>query len=298
MEVAWAYSEGTSRLDAVLAELVDALGYIFDRRGLWEFGGHWNERAIALRRESESSRNAAALSRALFRRAGLLKNRGQYDKAKQLYLDSFQVNREAGELLGQAASLHELASIERTQGNPREARRLFLTRPSRIDDQAAGLLDWVSAPLGVIRGEIAFHGLDQTVHLGPVGMQADGHAFGIVGRVGVEGLGAVDAELALQDAPRGCWKCGDLLEELHVILPRGCGPSRGFRIKPGLHWCEHSPPLHYCHFAARKQRSRALHRGRKGRSRQRIAHATHTLGIFVWRSLVIRPPIGHDGLLH
>ena len=41
------------------------------------------------------------------------------------------------------------------------------------------MVDRLAATLGVIGGEMAFHELDQTVHLGAVGIQAGGHAGGI-----------------------------------------------------------------------------------------------------------------------
>jgi hypothetical protein len=82
MEMAWAARRGPGSLDAVLAGMVDALGFMFDRRGLWQLGDRWNERAIALRRGSNHARDMSALSRVLFRRANLLKNRGQYRRGQ------------------------------------------------------------------------------------------------------------------------------------------------------------------------------------------------------------------------
>ena len=43
----------------------------------------------------------------------------------QLYRESLQLDEKAADLQGQAASLHQLASIESDQGNPAEARRLL-----------------------------------------------------------------------------------------------------------------------------------------------------------------------------
>jgi tetratricopeptide (TPR) repeat protein len=125
METAWAARQGSGPLDAVLAGMVDALGYIFDLRGLWQLGDRWNERAIALRRESDSARDVAALAHELFRRAGLLSNRGQYEEARQLYREALRFYEESAYLQGQSASLHQLAIIESAQGNPAEARRLL-----------------------------------------------------------------------------------------------------------------------------------------------------------------------------
>ena len=68
MEAAWADRREPGPLDALLAMMVDALGYIFDDRGLWQLGDRWNERAIALRRGSDSARDETALSHELFRR--------------------------------------------------------------------------------------------------------------------------------------------------------------------------------------------------------------------------------------
>jgi tetratricopeptide (TPR) repeat protein len=125
MEIAWAARQGPGPLDAVLAGMVDALGYIFVDRGLWQLGDRWNERAIALRRGSESAQDVAALSHELFRRATLLFNRGQYEEARQLFRESLQIDEKGGNLQGQSASLHVLAIIESAQGNPAEARRLL-----------------------------------------------------------------------------------------------------------------------------------------------------------------------------
>jgi peptide/nickel transport system substrate-binding protein len=43
----------------------------------------------------------------------------------QLYRESLQLDEKAGDLQGQAASLHQLTRIERDQGDPAEARRLL-----------------------------------------------------------------------------------------------------------------------------------------------------------------------------
>ena len=125
METAWAARREPGPLDATLAAMVDDLGYIFDRRGLWQLGDRWHERAITLRRGSKSAHDEKALAHELYRRAGLLKNRGQPAEAARLYRESLQIDEKAGDLRGQAASLHVLAIIESDQGNPAEARRLL-----------------------------------------------------------------------------------------------------------------------------------------------------------------------------
>ena len=138
MEFAWAIRRDPAPFDAGLAGMVDSLGSIFDLRGLWQLGDRWNERAIALRRESEIAKDPIALSHALYRRAGLLRNRGHYEEAKQLYHESLQLNQLAANLQGQAASLHQHATMELAQGNPAEARQLLLRSlgiAETIDDQ-------------------------------------------------------------------------------------------------------------------------------------------------------------------
>ncbi|MBV8313506.1 MAG: tetratricopeptide repeat protein, partial [Planctomycetaceae bacterium] len=134
MEAAWADRRETGPLDAVLAAMVDALGYSFELRGLWQLGDRWNERAFALRRGSDSARDETALAHELFRRAGLLRNRGQYEEAVQLYRESLQLAEKAANLQGQAASLHQMAIIELAQSNPAEARRLW-ERSITLTDQ-------------------------------------------------------------------------------------------------------------------------------------------------------------------
>ena len=91
-----------------------------------------------MRRESEIAKDPIALSHALYRRAGLLRNRGHYEEAKQLYHESLQLNQLAANLQGQAASLHQHATMELAQGNPAEARQLLLRSlgiAETIDDQ-------------------------------------------------------------------------------------------------------------------------------------------------------------------
>ena len=143
METAWADRREPGPLDVVLAGMVDALGYYFERRGLWQLGDRWNERAIALRRGSGIPQDESALAHELYRRAGLLRSRGQYEEAVQLYRESLQLSEKAANLQGQAASLHELAIIERAQGNPAEARRLL--------QQSLGIME----RLGDLRGQAA-----------------------------------------------------------------------------------------------------------------------------------------------
>ena len=70
MEMAWHSRRGPGPLDALLAGMVDALGDIFDHRGLWQLGDCWNERAISLRRRSTSAQDTTTLSHELYRRAG------------------------------------------------------------------------------------------------------------------------------------------------------------------------------------------------------------------------------------
>ncbi len=125
MEKAWAVRPEPGPLDAVLASMVDALGYYFERRGLWQLGDRWNERAISLRRESASGPDEGALAHELYRRASLLRIRGQHDESVKHLRESLELHEKAGNLQGQAASVHELAIIERAQGNPAEARRLL-----------------------------------------------------------------------------------------------------------------------------------------------------------------------------
>jgi tetratricopeptide (TPR) repeat protein len=125
MELVWEARQRPNRLDEALAGMVDDLGYIFDCRSLWQLGDRWNERAIALRRGSSFAQDVNALSHELYRRACLLQNRGQYGEAKPLFADSLQLEEKAGNLRGQAVSLHKLAIIESAQGSPDEARRLL-----------------------------------------------------------------------------------------------------------------------------------------------------------------------------
>jgi hypothetical protein len=125
MELTWASRQRAGPLDPVLAGMVDALGFIFQQRGLWRLGELWNERAISLRKGSDFARDQGALSHELFRLAGLVRSRGQYDEAQQLYLESLQLDQQTGDLPGQAGLLHELACIEEVQGRPEEARRLL-----------------------------------------------------------------------------------------------------------------------------------------------------------------------------
>jgi tetratricopeptide (TPR) repeat protein len=143
MDKAWAFRMQPAPLDALLAGMVDSLGSIFDLRGLWQLGDRWNERAIWLRRESEFARDLTALPHALYRRAGLVRNRGHYEKAKQLYRESFQLNDNPAHQQGRAAALHQLAVIEFTQGNVNEARQLL--------EQSMG----ISKSVGDVAGEAA-----------------------------------------------------------------------------------------------------------------------------------------------
>ena len=143
METAWADRREPGPLDVVLAGMVDALGYYFEHRGLWQLGDRWNERAIALRRGSGTPQDESALAHELYRRAGLLRSRGQYKEAVQLHRESLQLSEKAANLQGQAASLHELAIIESAQGNPAEARRLL--------QQSLGIKE----RLGDLRGQSA-----------------------------------------------------------------------------------------------------------------------------------------------
>jgi tetratricopeptide (TPR) repeat protein len=141
MEMAWATRRGAGPLDAVLAGMVDDLNYIFDHRGHWQLGDRWNERAIALRRGSDSAEDVTALAHELFRHAGLVMKRGRYEVAKQLYRESLQLNERAANLRGQASSLHQLAIIESAQGNHDEARQLL--------KQSLGIFEDVSDQQGL-----------------------------------------------------------------------------------------------------------------------------------------------------
>ena len=129
METAWADRREPGPLDAVLAGMVDALGYYFERRGLWQLGDRWNERAIALRRGSDPLRmTSCAGSRALPTGAVCSGAVDSTEEAVTTPRESLQLYEKAASTCSQApsaASLHELAIIERDQGNPAEARRLL-----------------------------------------------------------------------------------------------------------------------------------------------------------------------------
>jgi tetratricopeptide (TPR) repeat protein len=125
METAWTARPDFGHLDVLVASMVDALDNYFERRGLWQLGERWNERAIALRRESGPGHDERALAHALFRQGVLLGNRGQYDEAVRHLRESLELNETAGQLQGRAASLRALAGIERDKGNLAEARRLL-----------------------------------------------------------------------------------------------------------------------------------------------------------------------------
>ena len=124
METAWGLRPESGPIDALLAAIVDALGDIFNHRGLWQLGDRWLERAIMLRRGSKYAEDEEALAHELYRHASLLRNRGLYAGASRLYREILQLDGKAGNLQGQAASLHQLAMIEWSQGNLTEARRL------------------------------------------------------------------------------------------------------------------------------------------------------------------------------
>jgi tetratricopeptide (TPR) repeat protein len=130
MEMAWTSRREPGSQHALLATgtpllapMVDALDDVFERHGLWELGLHWNERAIALRREFDIARNETLLSNELFRRACLLNNLGRNEEAAQGFRESLQLRKKAGDLHGQAAALAKLSEIELVQGKPAEARR-------------------------------------------------------------------------------------------------------------------------------------------------------------------------------
>ena len=174
METAWADRREPGPLDVVLAGMVDALGYYFDRRGLWQLGDRWNERAIALRRGSGIPQDESALAHELYRRACLLHIRGQYKEAVQLLRESLQLIEKAANLQGQAASLHQLAIIENAQGNPAEVRRLLqqslgikgatrrLKRPVRLAARAGDHRACPGQP-GRARGCPAVPGINELV---------------------------------------------------------------------------------------------------------------------------------------
>ena len=133
LEIAWGLREEESPRDPTICFVVDGLGDYFERRGLWRVGQYWLERAIALRRSSTLARDQAALSQELQQLAKILYPCGEHAEASKLLRESIAVKEELGDRRGRAASLHELAVIERA-GQPGRGAQA----PARVDRHEGG----------------------------------------------------------------------------------------------------------------------------------------------------------------
>ncbi len=96
LEIAWGLREKESRLDLSICFVVDQLGYYFVRRGLWQLGEHWLERAVALRRTSTLARDQVALARELHQRGQILSRCGEISEACGLLCESISLNEQLG----------------------------------------------------------------------------------------------------------------------------------------------------------------------------------------------------------
>ncbi len=125
MEAVWAGPHELGLHGVVLVTMVDTLGFYFQHQGLDQLGDHWNERAITLRRRSFVPQDENALAHGLYRRAGLLSSRGQYEQALQLYGESLGLSVKTANVPGQSAALHAIAIIKSHQDDPADARWLL-----------------------------------------------------------------------------------------------------------------------------------------------------------------------------
>ncbi len=125
LEITWGMREEGSPFDSTTCAVIDGLGDYFERRGLWQLGQHWLERAIALRRSLTPAPDQAALSWELYQLSQVLYRRGELANARELLLESIAVFEELADRAGRAASVHQLAVIEHAQGKSAEARRLL-----------------------------------------------------------------------------------------------------------------------------------------------------------------------------
>jgi tetratricopeptide (TPR) repeat protein len=124
MDRAWEARLEPGPLDALLAELVHELSYVFERRGLWQAGIQWFERTIEMRRVSTWARNDGKLNHERYQLGKLALAQSDYARAKRAFTDCAAYFEEVDNRRDLGATMNQLATIGRFQGNITEARRL------------------------------------------------------------------------------------------------------------------------------------------------------------------------------